>query len=304
MRVVAVVKNDYMYNKKSQNSNNAISISFCSNNGVSDFSYMANRLFELGQKELPSFLSTMRDIAQDLPLFARVKKPYSIISRMERKGVSSNQSFAEYKKAVNDLLGVTILSDNDKSTEKIVDNLVSAVKARKIKVLRVKNHTQSNLPYYLSHENINKIHAANQEAGLERMSVLHDNGLNSEDGFIGTNILGQTANGCLFELQIKGPKVRNIDIGFHIPWSILTNKKNIIPSDETARLNLKPLESACLNLTPSQIDAYNTYQRAAYKAAREDELGLQSEYPQLPNSLPVILDFNNVLRIHHLVVGK
>lgn len=303
MRVIPVAKSDYNLNRKILNSKNVVNTSFCANGGGSDLQEVANHLFELGQRELPFFLSTLRDIAGDLPLLYRVKKPYSILSKIDRAKIAPHRPFVEYKEAVNDLLGATIISNSDKTTEKIVDNLIMAIKAKKINILKIKNNTQSDLPYYLSPEHINKIHAANQQVGLERMLVINDDGIDREDGYIGTNILGQTANGCSFEEQIKGANVRNIDIGFHIPWSILSNGKVIVPSEEAANLMLKPLESACLSLTPSQVDGYNRYQRAAYKAARENELGLQREYPQLPDSLPAILDFNNVTRIHKQVVG-
>lgn len=303
MRVIQVAQSDYNFNRKTQNSKNIVNTSFCAHGNSSDLHEVANRLFELGQKELPFFLSTMKDMAGDLPLLYRVKKPYSVLSKIDRAKIAPHRPFVEYKDAVNDLLGATIISNNDKTTDKVVDNLIMAIKAKKIKILKIKNNTQSDLPYYLSTENIIKINNANTEMGFDRIIVVTDNGINREDGYIGTNILGKTTNGCSFEEQLKGANVRNIDIGFHIPWSILSNGKIIVPSEEAANIMLKPLESTCLSLTPSQVDEYNRYQRAAYKAARENEFGLRREYPQLPDSLPAILDFNNVTRIHKQVIG-
>lgn len=303
MRVFAIGKNNYTNNDLKQSSKTVSSLSFCSNNVASELPEIANRLFMIGQQELGSFLPIMKGIADGLPLLYRVKKPYSIASKIERTGLPQICSFAEYQKAANDLLGATIITDGDATTGKVVDNLAAAVRSKKIKFVRIKNTTQSNLPYYLSPEDISKLQQVHNVLSLEQIKVVHDSGLKREDGYIGTNILGQTASGCFFELQIKDANVRNIDIGFHIPWSILSNRKVIIPSNEAASQILKPLEAACLSLTPAQVDDYNGYQRAAYKAARENGLGLKSEYPQLPLSLPRILDYKNVLRIHGLVIG-
>ena len=109
-------------------------------------------------------------------------------------------------------------------------------------------------------------------------------------------------NGVTGELQIIGSSVLKIANAEHLPYDAMIKKdlyRELSPEGKTKiEPYFKPFEEAMSELTENQKKEYNEYLNQCYMYARNLELGVVTDYPQVPAGLNQNLSMQNILHIH------
>ncbi len=111
-------------------------------------------------------------------------------------------------------------------------------------------------------------------------------------------------NGVTGELQIIGSSVLKIANAEHLPYDAMIKKdlyRELSPEGKTKiEPYFKPFEEAMSELTENQKKEYNEYLNSCYIYARNLELGIVTDYPEVPAGLNQNLSMQNILHIHDI----
>jgi len=109
-------------------------------------------------------------------------------------------------------------------------------------------------------------------------------------------------NGVTGELQIIGASVLKIANAEHLPYDAMIKKDLYRELSPEGKVKIepyfKPFEEAMSELTEHQKKEYNEYLNQCYIYARNLELGIVTDYPQVPAGLNQNLSMQNILHIH------
>ncbi len=190
----------------------------------------------------------------------------------------------------NNLISARIILDNGTQAQgnRALMRLQKAIRDEKIIVTEISQFGANENTDYASNTRLNSILVESNKAGYGCLKLTNRkaNGYHSvvakirlEDGFTGT-------------LEIMGKEVAKLkDVE-----EILHSMEKGLPVDKKYDSLRKEFE----NLTPEQHSALKNYTRAAYIAARADEMfGDQSEgfVPITEYNLPDCFDFNNIAKL-------
>lgn len=263
---------------------------------------LSEKLFKEGQEQKGEVFQEIKNIFPEKyhsSLECRVKCKSSIYDKLVarfKKTISSgnNKSSAieeEAKAIVNDLHGfrLTPKDTSAKGINEIFSYIVNAIEDERICITQVKNYTSASGEHYFSTEQCEAIKAACARRGIIFDLIEKP----KPSGYCAVQLKIQHKNGALGELQIRGKLVNEVDAGEHLFYD-LKQGKDIFKSNNQRGELLYHLEKAIKKLTPEELLEYQEYRKQSYKYARQKEMGLNPEKPQLPKCCDNILSMESL----------
>lgn len=252
---------------------------------------------EPAKKAVSDALGTFGDVQ------ARAKDPVSAANRLER----AIDRFGKTVDKLDDVLpnlwdaiGTRVVLKDAANIDGVVDALAKAIKSGDLVITELNNlHGPGGTPYF-SPQQLERLQQAAAAAGKPlriNQSKLMDSGYTVVTAYT------HHAGGVRGELQIIGKKVLELADLEHIPYDLSLGKPLVraIPPDAVADMQriVKPIEEVVRTWDKAKWEAYNGYLNEAYKHARNQELGIPSKPPKLPDGFPESVSVDGLKRLHH-----
>lgn len=222
---------------------------------------------------------------------ARRKRPDSISEKMSSYHIKSKSAA---KSEVKDLIGARIMVSGTSTKEGgyVVDKLIDAVKKKRIKIEKIKNHGQENKSLsYASSAKLNKLLDAARKNGSPMCTYVDEP---RDSGYIALHIItGEIADGYSAEIQVIGVDVDSFKELEDICYKCAAGK-NLPKKYESLKEIFKPLKS-----NKKMMAEFLEYTKRAYAYERKKPIHNKHDYKErlpIPEDLniPSELDFNNL----------
>lgn len=196
----------------------------------------------------------------------------------------SKQEYRDSKLVVMDQMGTRLLlpTGSKKETEEVTDIIEKAIKAQKIRVIRVSNYSKDGIKPYISNKRI----AGWQELD-HRIPTLVNYDKSKDNGYTTFQMNVIHKNGIPGEFQLRSRKMNIVCNGEHTFYDMLENKdisKGVPELEEYYRKSGLVKLVRDLKEDPVSFNSYMTYIKDSYKKTRDTALG--ADYP-----MPVITNY-------------
>ena len=195
----------------------------------------------------------------------------------------TKQEYRDSKALVMDQMGTRLLlpTGNKKESEEVTNIIEKAIKAQKIRVIRVSNYSKDGIKPYVSNSRI----AGWQELD-HRIPRLVNYDKSKDNGYTTFQMNIIHKNGIPGEFQMRSRKMNIVCNGEHTFYDILENKDITKGVQELKEYYEK---SGVFDLVrqikenPVTFDGYMTYIKDSYKKTRDTSLGSDYPMPVLSN---------------------
>lgn len=240
---------------------------------------IAKNMYSSAKKDYNKYFKLFQDAFHDTPasLTGRIKEPYSILTKLEkRKHFLTNESGNLLQNAndcVPDLYGYKLVLNSGSRDEvnKVFKELTKMLKNKKLKPSHFMNYGTN--PYF----------TPEQCAELEKLGM-YFYPVKKPSGYSCVNSYFYNENGRKIELQIIGKKTNTINIKEHLSYNYLTKGA----ATEHGMI-VRDYQKVFDRMTEKQWELYKKYTNECYTYARKYERGIPASVPELPVELSPLL---------------